>query len=349
MAPDLTTFARNLSWAPALLDCCREWLDAYAALLDQKFRAYCRGNAKLAWLLKAYLGMPEGLRKQFLLSPPVSAELRIPDAGHVPAFADMAPDFMRLLARSSPQAAADPDLAALLAGFGRDYGELRGIPLDFDSAFAFPDRGPKSGELRVLMPDRATQARQRLEEAMGALEQGNPVALQYVCLLTQRIAVREDISGYAGSSSFGELIGFTLISNVWTEAVDNAQLVDAFVHESIHAGLFLYETVHGSFISDSNWPDRLPSPWTGTPLNSYQYVQACFVWFGLAHLWGNWQAGAGGVRPERADRMYRQAAKGFPARPVEALLSQAGDRLVAPPVWDALRWLERCALQAWGQ
>jgi SAM-dependent methyltransferase len=346
MPPDLTTFARNLSWMPALMDCCHAWLDACRDLLDERFRAYCEGNAKLAWLLTAYLGLPEGFRKQFLLSPPVSARLR--DARQAPAFADLAPDFVRVLARSSARAAADPDVAGMLAAFGRDYGELRGIPLDFDSTFLFPDRGPKSGELRVLQPDRAAQSRQCLEAAFDALEQGNPIALDYVCLLTQRLAVREDLSGYSGSSSFGDLIGFNLITNVWTELVDTARLVDALVHESIHAGLFLYEAVQGSLISDKTWPNLLRSPWTGTPLNCYQYVQACFVWFGLAQLWRSWPTAAGGVSAERAGQMHRQASEGFQARPVESLLNHAGERLVPLPVQDALRWVEQCALQSWG-
>jgi HEXXH motif-containing protein len=350
MSPDLTTFARNLSWAPALLECCHSWLDACGDLLDRKFRAYCEGNEQLAWLLNAYQGLPEGLRKDFLLSPRVSVQFRIPDARYVPSFAAMAPDFVRVLARSSPNATADPDVAEMLAAFGRDHGVLHGIPLDFNSTFSFPARGANAGELRVLQPDLAAETQRRLETSLAALEEGNPIALEYVCLLTRRLAVREEKSraDSFGSSSFGDLIGFTLLTNVWAERAHTARLVDALVHESIHAGLFLYEAVHESLISDRNWPELVRSPWTGNPLNCYQYVQACFVWFGLAHLWRNWPAGAGGIPAEGVGQMYRQASEGFRTRPVALLLNHAGGRLVPSAVQEALRWMEQCALTTWG-
>jgi hypothetical protein len=350
--PDLTTFARNLSWTGALMDCCHAWVDAYGDLLDRRFRAYCQRNAQLAWLLTAYLGLPDGLRKEFLLCPLVSDQLLIRDAGHVPAFAAMAADFVRVLARSSASAAADPDLAEMFDSFGRDHGEVRGIPLDFDSTLSFPSRGANGRELRTLQPDCAAQARQHVEAALQALEQGNPIALEYVLLLTRCLAIREDEGRPAGiyaSGSFPHWIGLTLLTNVLGEEVDAVRLLDALVHEAMHAGLCLYEVVQGPLFPDKNWPNRVRSPWTGNSLDCYTYIQACFVWFGLAHLWGNWPAGAAGVSCERASQMHRRASQGFQARPVQALMSHAGWRLVPPPVQDALHLLEQSALDTWGE
>ncbi len=350
MPPDLTTFVQNLSWTPALVDCCRAWLDACRDLAERQFRAYCERDAQLQWLLTAFLGLPEDLRKQFLLSPWVSNQLLIRDVGHVPPFSALAGDFVRVLARSSDSAAADPDVAEMLVAFGRDNGDLQGIPLDFDSATPFPSRGAGAGELRALSPDRAAETRRRLEEALEALAQGKPIAWECVRLLTRRLAVREEESRADGSasSSFGHLIGLTLLTNPWAERVDAARLLDSLVHESIHAALFLREAVQGPLFLDKNWPDLLHSPWSGNPLNYYQYVQACFVWFGLAHLWKNWPAGAGGVPADRVSHMQRRASQGFLARPVESLLKQAGGRLVPPPVQDALRLMEQGALDADG-
>ncbi len=206
----------------------------------------------------------------------------------------------------------------------------------------------RAGELRALQPDRAAQAKQHLEAALDVLDQGRPVALKCVRLLTVRLAVREEEGriGDSASSSFGHLIGLTLLTNPWAERVDAARLLDSLVHESIHAALFLYEAVQGSLILDKNWPDLLRSPWTGTPLNCYQYVQACFVWFGLANLWRNWPAGAGGVSSERITQMRRRASQGFLARPAASLLSHSGGRLTPAPVKDALCLMEQCALDA---
>ena len=313
MPPDLVTFVQNLSWTPALVDCCRAWLDACRDLLEQRFRAYCERNAKLEWLLTAFLGLPEGLRKDFLLSPAVSNQLLIRDAGHIPAFSTLASNFVRVLARTSNDAIADPDLAGMLASFGRNYGDVRGIPLDFDSAFPFPPRGARAESCAALQPDRAAQAKQHLEAALDVLDQGRPVALKCVRLLTVRLAVREEEGriGDSASSSFGHLIGLTLLTNPWAERVDAARLLDSLVHESIHAALFLYEAVQGSLILDKNWPDLLRSPWTGTPLNCYQYVQACFVWFGLANLWRNWPAGAGASLPSASPRCVAARLRAF--------------------------------------
>jgi hypothetical protein len=331
MPANLTTFGRNLAWTPALADCCREWLDDCGALLDRKFRAYCEGNAKLSWLLSAYRGLPQELRQEFLLSPRVTNQLLEGDAGHVPAFAELAPDFVRVLARSSGGAAADADLAAMLATIGQDDGDVRGLPVDFASTIYFPFLGPDSGELRALRPDRAAQATRYLEEALDVLEQGKPLALTCVRLLTRRLAVREEMGSVGNTSScaFGHM---TLLINPWAERVDAAWVLDAVFHEAIHAALFFYKTTQGPLVLPGNGTESLTSPWTGRLLACSMYVEACFVWFGLAHLWRNWPAGAAGVRPARADQLYRQASRGFRARPVQALLKHPGNRLIPPPV-----------------
>ncbi len=347
MPPNLCTFARNLSWTPALVGCCRDWVDACAALLDRKFRAYCERNAKLAWFLTAYLGLPEGLRQEFLLSPRVTNQLLERDAGEVPAFAELAPDFVRVLARSSAGAAADPDLAEMMAVLGHDNGDVRGIPLDFDSTVYLPFLGPDSGELCGVPPERDAQTRQRLESALDVLEQVKPIVLDCMRLLTRRFAVRAEKGrvGCASSCVFGHM---TLLTNPWAPRVDAAWVLDCAVHESIHAALYFYAAVQGPLYPAGNGTDPIISPWTGRSLTCAQCVEACFVWFGLAQLWRNWPAEVAGVAPDRAGEMYRRASQGFLARPVQKLLGHPGGRRIPPPVRDALVLLEQTALQTWG-
>src|SRR5262249_31334240 len=105
--------------------------------------------------------------------------------------------------------------------------------------------------------------------------------------------------------------------------------------------------VQGPLVLDRSRGDAIRSPWTGNGLNCYQYVQACFVWFGLAHLWKSWPAGAGGVPPGRIREMYQRASRGFRASPVEALMGQPGWRLVSTPAQGALRLMEAQALDSW--
>lgn len=345
MRPDLTTFVQNLSWTPALVECCRAWLAASRKRLEQRFREYCGRNGKLDWLLTAFLGLRVGRRKEFLLSPPVSDQLLGLEAGRVPAFAVLARELVRVLARSTDHSAADPGLAEMLLPLGRDYGDVRGIPVDFDSAFPFPSRGANAGELRTLPPERAHLVKQRLETALDALRQGNPVAFTFVRLLTRRLAVREEPSRpeAPASASFGELIGLALLTNPWAKRGDVAWLIDALVHESIHAALFFCEASQESLLFDRDPVPCIHSPWTGNLLPYHQYVHACFVWFGLAQLWKNWPAGAGGIPPEQIREMSRKASQGFLARPVASLLIQEVGSRVSPPVQDALRLMEQAS------
>jgi hypothetical protein len=350
MDPELKTLVHNLSWTPALVDGCRAWRAACRDLLEQRFGEHCGRSGKLDWMLTAFAGLPEQAREEFMFSPAVSNQLLIRDPGHVPVFSALAGDFVRVLAQSAGGQAVDPDLAELLRPFGRDHGDVHGIPLDLDSAFSFPSRGACAGGLRAVPAELVVPVKRSLAAALDALGQGNPVALQCVCLLTQHLAIREEASRPDGcaSSSFGHYIGLTLLTNTWSERVDVARLIDALVHESIHAALFLHEAIQGPLVLDRSRGDGLRSPRTGNPLNCYQYVQACFVWFGLSQLWRRWPAEAGGVPCRRSGEMHRRASQGFEARPVEGLRGHPGWCLVAPPAQEALRLLEALALDSWG-
>ena len=347
---DLTIFVRDLSWPPALLNDCRSWLGAYRDFLDQQFRKYCGRDRKLGWLLSAFLGLPEGARKDFLFSPGVSSQLFSRDANHTPVFSVLATEFVRVLSRSTDCPDPEPELDKMLLPFGTDHGDVQGIPLDFDSALPFPSRGAEGGELHALQPDRVHQVKRHLEATLEALKQGNPVARECVRLLTLRLAVREEVAcpGRFTSGSFGKYIGLTLLTNPWVDRADTAKLANSLVHEAIHSALYVHETLEGPLVLDKKAADDFPicSPWSGRTLNGNQYVQACFVWFGLSQLWRTWPEGAGGVSSQRIHEMYRRASQGFQSRPVKSLMSHPSWGLVSPAAQDALRFMEECSLGA---
>jgi HEXXH motif-containing protein len=347
MPPDLTTLVQNLSWTPLLPECCCAWLATVNQRCEQRFRDYCQRNEKLDWLLTTFLGLGVDQRKEFLLSPPVSYQLLAMEAGRMPDFPVLAGEFVRVLARSD-KPGAYPAVAEMLLPLSRDYADVQGIPVDFDSTFRFPSRDAKAGALHALSPERAHLVKQRLEEALDALRQGNLVAYEFVRLMTRRLAVRDEVRYPEGStsSSFGELIGLVFLTNLRPERADAAWLIDALVHESIHAALFLCEVSQDAWALDKDPAPCLRSPWTGNLLPCHQYVHACFVWFGLAQLWKSWAAGAGGIAAEQSRAMDRRASQGFLACPVESLLSQDAGRRLAPPLKDALVSLERLALAA---
>lgn len=170
MYADLATLVQNLSWTPILLDCCCAWWAAVDQRVEQRFRDYCERNQKLDWLLTAFLGLGEGQRKEFLLSPPVSYQLLAMEAGRAPDFPVLAGELVRVLARSD-KAGAYPAVAQMLLPLCREYGDVRGIPVDFDSTFPFPSRDANAGELRALSSESAHLVRQRLEAALDALRQ----------------------------------------------------------------------------------------------------------------------------------------------------------------------------------
>src|SRR5262249_29643868 len=127
---------------------------------------------------------------------------------------------------------------------------------------------------------------------------GNPAALDCVRLLTRQLAVREEAGRLDRftSGSFVEYPGLTLCTYPRAGEVDAGTLVDALVHETIHAALYLYEALHEPLLGDRRSADLpIRSPWSGRVLACSQFVQACFVWFGLMRLWGGWPEGAGGV------------------------------------------------------
>jgi hypothetical protein len=348
MHPDLATLVQNIfSWTPTVLDCCSAWWAALDQRLEQRFRDYCERNEKLDWLLTVFLGLGIDQRKEFLLSPSVSHQLLAMEAGRMPDFPVLAGELVRLLARSD-EAGAYPAVAQMLLPLCREYADVRGIPVDFDSGFSFPSRDANAGELRPLSPERAHLVRQRLKAALDALGQGNLVASEFVRLMIRRMAVRDEARHPEGpaSCSFGELIGLVLLTNLPGERADVVWLIDALVHESIHAALFLCEAMRDSWSLDKNPAACLRSPWSGNVLACNQYVHACFVWFGLAQLWKSWPAGAGGIAAQQSRAMYRVASQGFLAWPVESLLSQDAGRRLSPPLKDALASLERLALDA---
>src|SRR5438046_1158509 len=62
------------------------------------------------------------------------------------------------------------------------------------------------------------------------------------------------------------------------------------------------------------------SPWIGAMLRLEPYLQACFVWFGLAHFWAMARNGS----PFEAERLESRLAttrKGFQKAPVPARIS----------------------------
>src|SRR5262249_33229675 len=63
--------------------------------------------------------------------------------------------------------------------------------------------------------------------------------------------------------------------------------VDSMVHEAIHGFLYMHECVEPWVRGYSLYTDEgaIISPWSGNLLPVRPFMQACFVWYGLAMSW----------------------------------------------------------------
>ena len=61
---------------------------------------------------------------------------------------------------------------------------------------------------------------------------------------------------------------------------------DALVHEAIHAVVYRLELIEFLHLDDrASLAQQTTSPWSGRSLTLRSFVHACFVWYGLWHLW----------------------------------------------------------------
>ena len=81
-------------------------------------------------------------------------------------------------------------------------------------------------------------------------------------------------------------------------------------------------------------------------LSGYSYVQACFVWSCLGHLWNKVLLQCDhtfGIALDECHRHRDRAVYGFSQNPVTGENSRAVQHLVRPEVWEVLVGVERAA------
>ncbi|WP_151088600.1 hypothetical protein [Hymenobacter baengnokdamensis] len=174
------------------------------------------------------------------------------------------------------------------------YRLLDTVPVDFFSPYA----------LRISNAD----VNEPLENTIAAYDFGEIEALCYwfdaaVAPLADYLPIAHQVSSFlraivvnkishAGrvtnfiSGSDARYIGRTVLSNV--QGVSPELLVEAFVHESIHATLYMADAC-------SPWLPtreqtrlagyRAVSPWTGNRISISSIQEAIFVWYGVYKLW----------------------------------------------------------------
>jgi hypothetical protein len=178
------------------------------------------------------------------------------------------------------------------------------------------------------------------QAAMDGLEAVDTRLAAFVRKFTRVANLIVDADGRFSSGSTGEYVGRSIFCNAHSSAVDAGILAEALVHESIHSLLYMHETCEPWVASDDLRANDavVVSPWTGVRLPLRNYLQACFVWFGLAEFW-SMAHGSDAFPVNQCVARYKAAARGFNSAPL-------GDNIasfqmqIAPELLDKLRLMQ---------
>ena len=156
------------------------------------------------------------------------------------------------------------------------------------------------------------------QAAMDGLDSVDVRLAEFVCRFTLVANLIVDADGKFSSGSTGEYVGRSIFCNAHLPAVDAGTMAEALVHESIHSLLYMHETCEPWVTSDDLRTNEavVVSPWTRVRLPLRNYLQACFVWFGLAEFWS--MARESGLFPaNQCAARYEAATRGFHGAPLE--------------------------------
>lgn len=160
-----------------------------------------------------------------------------------------------------------------------------------------------------------------VRRALALVDAGCAPASAFVTRATRRLVLRIDATrdGFASNSPQG-LVGQAVLTNAHAQLVDDVVLAEALVHESTHGFVGMSEAIGLAgdrpqerwLLDDSFYEGHscTASPWTGKALDLPTYLHACFVWWGLLHLWAA-LAGAGLFDERRVRSRLLKAARGF--------------------------------------
>ncbi|MFI9502822.1 hypothetical protein [Nocardia sp. NPDC052566] len=192
---------------------------------------------------------------------------------------------------------------------------------------------------------------ERIDRVFTGIATRSAAPVHYLPMVVRELWLRADRvrTGFLSNSPRG-FVGRAVLTNPDLGIVDDVIVAEAVIHEATHGLLGMSEAV--GLVAGTPWlrramPDdgrcRVVSPWTGRGLDLPTYLHACFVWWGLLHLWAG-LLGTGLFDECRVRGRLRRAAAGFVDGAVAARLAEC--REVVDPA--LLRCLERMSERALG-
>lgn len=319
-----------LTWDVRSVAVVSEWRTAYERLLERRFQSTASSDPS-GLLMKAAELMSREEFDHLLLSPRVAWCLLYDAPGSVRAIQG---EILRAL-QEELIGGENAEESSVQRGCIR----VAEFLVDSGSSFDCPGREPGEPPLTRIPPETEAAVFGQLEKAAASLKSQTPSVHTFVQRMTTRIVMRSDDAqrSSAASSSFRDHPGLTLIANPQALGDDALRLIDALVHEAVHAAIYMYEALTVP-LCPSEDSLRVCSRWSGRPLTVDQYVQACFVWWGLFNLWRTWSVHSS---DPRAVSLLARAARGFHLSPVSALRREAGSGYLNEHLWDVLFDIEK--------
>jgi hypothetical protein len=182
----------------------------------------------------------------------------------------------------------------------------------------------------------------KLEAAMRSLDDhASPVAafVRRFTLVTNIVADAEIARFSSGSTN--QHIGRSIFWNAHLPAVDVGTVAEGLVHEAVHSLLYMNEAC-SPWLLDPEDPDTahtlVISPWSGATLTLQPFLQACFVWYALAHFW-NAAHETASLPSERIHSGITTALAGFQKGPLIEHIP-TGPTNITPELLDLLHALQ---------
>lgn len=307
------------------------WKAEYLEVLDQRLARLCSVDDAGTELTKAF-GLLSARQKAEILSYPFIADRlgRTEVAFRHQTVQALADALVEIL---SGKLLLPTSLRLCLPTIGSD------LIVDFDTPLQIAKRGEADPGLKPVAQSQRDLIRAKLHEATEILAHHVVTALHFMDSFIYLVCIREEVEERASFSSvsFSCYPGLAVLSNC--QGVGAHKLADALVHEAIHSALYLFETTkHPLLTCQPPAHLRLQSPWTGRQLSLDSYVQACFVWFGLAHLWKQMMSGTDELG--EVTTFLRKALSGFRLAPVSGGNRTALSEFCAPDTFTCLQELE---------
>ena len=166
--------------------------------------------------------------------------------------------------------------------------------------------------LKLCPVEKYNNVLSKIDEALNILKEHAKGF--YFLVLTNVSVIQVAINIECGflSESYGTKVGLVNINNAHKKNIDTADIIDALVHEAIHNFLFCFNQKTPLLLKIKNKnTDPVISPWTGNKLPLFNYIHACFVWWGLFNLWKSIIDHVPSGISKSAHTLLEKAEKGF--------------------------------------